>query len=142
MNNIQTTNTTWLAQLGRVLLVDDDVYNLMLTSNIIKNWGVQYDTALDGVEAIEKLSYIKYDLLLLDLQMPKADGIEVANFLKKQHSENKYIPIILCTTLRLEEDYIKELKVNLIEDYLFKPFNENILKASIQNIFEKKKQTR
>ena len=127
-----------MCYLRKVLIVDDDNYNLALIGNMLKNLGIAYDTAADGTIAKEMLIRYKYDLLLLDLQMPIVSGIDVASFLKKQHSENTYTPIILCTTLKLDDVYVHSLKNDLIEDYLFKPFDEMILLESIQNVFDKK----
>ena len=127
-----------MCYLRKVLIVDDDNYNLALIGNMLKNLGIAYDTAADGTIAKEMLIRYKYDLLLLDLQMPIVSGIDVASFLKKQHSENTYTPIILCTTLKLDDVNVHSLKNDLIEDYLFKPFDEMILLESIQNVFDKK----
>ena len=127
-----------MCYLRKVLIVDDDNYNLALIGNMLKNLGIAYDTAADGTIAKEMLIRNKYDLLLLDLQMPIVSGIDVASFLKKQHSKNTKIPIILCTTLKLDDVYVHSLKNDLIEDYLFKPFDEMILLESIQNVFDKK----
>ena len=127
-----------MCYLRKVLIVDDDNYNLALIGNMLKNLGIAYDTAANGTIAKEMLIRNKYDLLLLDLQMPIISGIDVASFLKKQHSENTYTPIILCTTLKLDDVYVHSLKNDLIEDYLFKPFDEMILLESIQNVFDKK----
>ena len=118
-------------------MVDDDSYNLMIVGNFLKNWGFDYDTAENGKIAIENLVNQKYDLLLLDLQMPILNGLDVIAFLKKQQSENKCIPIILCTTLKLDHVYLESLKENLVEGYLVKPFDEHMLKSCIQDINQK-----
>ena len=75
--------------------------------------------------------------MLLDLQMPVLNGLDVISFLKKQQSENKFIPIILCTTLKLDQVYLESLKENLIQGYLLKPFDENMLKSCIEDINQK-----
>lgn len=124
--------------LGKVLVVDDDVYNIMLTGTILKKWDIPFETAINGLDAIEKLSTNKYDLLLLDLQMPLATGLDVAIYLQHQHSENKYIPIILCTTTLLDDIYLTNLKENMVENYLFKPFDERALEQAIHEVLEKK----
>jgi len=119
---------------NKVLLVDDDVFNMLMVSNILNKWNIEFDTAINGKLAIEKLSKTKYDLLLLDLQMPLATGLDVAVFLQRQHSENKYIPIILCTTSYLDDIYLSSLKENLVENYLFKPFDESMLEKAIHEV--------
>lgn len=119
---------------NKVLLVDDDVFNMLMVGNILDKWNIAYDTAINGQVAIEKLSKTKYDLLLLDLQMPLATGLDVAIFLQKQQSDNKYIPIILCTTSYLDNIYLSSLKENLVENYLFKPFDESMLEKAIQEV--------
>lgn len=122
---------------NKVLLVDDDVFNLLMVSNMLTKWGISFETAINGKDAIEKLSKSKYDLLLLDLQMPLASGLDVAIFLQKQQSENKYIPIILCTTSYLDDIYLSNLKENLVENYLFKPFDESMLETAIHEVLFK-----
>ena len=138
MKSHKTLSTSLNQLLGKVLVVDDDVYNILMTGTILKKWDIPFETAINGLEAIEKLSIHKYDLLLLDLQMPLATGLDVANYLQREHSENRHIPIILCTTTLLDDIYLTNLKEAMVENYLFKPFDENELEQAIYEVLDKR----
>lgn len=140
MKILSSTNDFCASLKNKVLLVDDDVFNMLMVSNILEKWNIAFDTAINGKIAIEKLSETKYDLLLLDLQMPLATGFDVAVFLHNQHTENKYIPIILCTTSILDDIYLSNLKENLVENYLFKPFDESMLEKAIREVLHNYRQ--
>lgn len=124
--------------INRILVVDDDTYNLLLASKILDKWKVKADYCKNGFEAVQNLTEHIYDFIILDLQMPEANGIFVAQYLQNNQTLNKHTPILLCTNVKIDDDYRDFLKGYAIFYYLFKPFNEEKLLASIKNVFKHK----
>jgi len=94
-----------------------------------KNEEYKITTASDGLEAIDIVLNNDIDLILLDLKMPKVDGIEV---LKKIRGENINIPIVMITAHGTMESAVEAMKLGAI-DYISKPFNIDELKVIIKN---------
>ena len=78
----------------RILIVDDHEDNVELLRARLEAWGYRPETATDGAEALEKVEKAPPDLILLDVMMPKMDGIEVARRIKGNESL-PFIPIII-----------------------------------------------
>lgn len=86
----------------KILIVDDDLYVRELYEEICKKAGFDVDTAVDGEEAGEKIKSTTYDLIFLDIMMPKVDGL---SFLTKMRDENllqKNTPVVILTNLAHE----------------------------------------
>lgn len=113
----------------KILLVeDDDTLRFIVKDNLMqKNYEV--DVAEDGESAIEKYTKNNYNLILLDIMLPKTDGFEVAKHIRRT---NKDIPIIFITARSMPEDKITGLSIGG-DDYIVKPFSmeELILKIKI-----------
>jgi len=90
----------------KILIVDDDMTLRELYEERIKAEGFMILSASDGEEAIEKATKDKPDLILLDIMMPKINGIDVMKMLREK-AETKDIPIIILTALIQEIDKIK-----------------------------------
>lgn len=121
-----------------VLIVDDEVYNRKLTSSILQKWEMSFEEAEDGKKAIEMLSGKHYDLLILDIQMPGADGFEVSKHIRqtlKRTSEETVI--ILSSAASVSSEDLSHYKSLGIDTYLSKPFTEESLLAAITSIFNK-----
>lgn len=110
----------------RILLADDAEEILLLLKESLEKEGYIIDTALDGQSAIDLFSKNKYDLVMLDISMPKIDGIEVC---RKIRSESN-VPIILLTAKDNEIDKVIGLKIGA-DDYVTKPFGIKELLARI-----------
>jgi CheY-like chemotaxis protein len=91
---------------GKVLIVDDLDVNLLVAKGLLKHYGLKIDTAISGVEAIDKVRAVengpeneKYDLIFMDHMMPVMDGIEATHIIRgKLSSEySKNVPIIALT---------------------------------------------
>lgn len=102
----------------RIGLVEDDSFLANMYETKLNLEGFEVKKALDGQEGIEMIKQEKPDVILLDILLPKMDGWEVLNALKKEESV-KDIPVILLTNLGQEEDVKKGLELGAV-DYLIK----------------------
>ena len=100
----------------KILIVDDDEYILDLYEEILKDAGFDAETAIDGLDGLEKIKKNKYDLVLLDIMMPKLDGVEV---LRKIHKGKMKVEVVLLTNLA-HDPVMKEGKSLGALDYLIK----------------------
>jgi signal transduction histidine kinase/CheY-like chemotaxis protein len=106
-----------------VLVADDEEYNRFLIKSIFQKWGVQYTEVKSGKEAIEETNRQKFDLILMDLNMPGIGGVEAAKIITGDHSE---IKIIATTAVNEKSD--KQACINAgMKGYLLKPFSEKDL---------------
>jgi DNA-binding response OmpR family regulator len=119
--------------MAKILVVEDDA-ELSFT---IENWLLLeehvVETVADGNEAVERLKYYKYDLLVLDWQLPGLDGIEILN---RYRSSGGAIPVIMLTG----KDAIEDKEVGLdagADDYLTKPFHVKELSARIRALLRR-----
>jgi DNA-binding response OmpR family regulator len=106
---------------ARVLLVDDDPVILKLLQVNFEMEGYTVSTANDGVEGLEKARAERPDIVLLDIMMPRMDGLEVTRALKGDDA-TKAIPIILLSAKAQASD-VKAGKDMGADDYLTKPFD-------------------
>ena len=102
-----------------ILLVDDNGTNRKVGTELLATFNVKVQTATDGFEAVEMAEKRKYDLILMDIQMPRMDGTEATKLIKAQ-AINLTTPIIAMTAYSMKEDRSKYLKAGM-DDYLPKP---------------------
>lgn len=117
------------ATVPSVMIVDDSLTVRKITSRLLAREGYQVRVAKDGVDALEQLAGEVPDVLLLDIEMPRMDGFEVARNLRNDERLKK-LPIIMITSRTAEKHrhYAEELGVN---HYLGKPYQEDQLLALI-----------
>ena len=123
-----------------VLIVDDIIDNIELLSSILEKHNINIKIAHDGKTALDMISNLKPDLILLDIMMPGMSGFEVCEKLKSDNS-TKIIPIIFLTAKNEQENIIKGFKLGAV-DYITKPFNETELIARVNTHLELWKKTR
>ncbi|KAF8803163.1 hypothetical protein BYT27DRAFT_7196034 [Phlegmacium glaucopus] len=104
----------------RVLLVDDDAVIRKLSSKFLKIFGCTTDVAVDGIGAVTKMNLEKYDLVLMDILMPKLDGISATNLIRKF---DRGTPII-SMTVNSKPNEIMEYYSSGMNDILPKPFTK------------------
>ena len=118
----------------KVLVVEDMALNQLLMKTLLDDFGFERDIAENGKIAIEKLQTQKYDIILMDLQMPEMNGFEATKHIRNIMLSN--IPIIALTadvtTVDLEK--CKEVGMN---DYIAKPVDERLLFSKILNLVKK-----
>ncbi len=117
----------------RILIVDDEPSLIKgLRFNLEQQDGYTVDEALDGQQALDMFAAGRYDLVLLDLMLPKVDGMEVCQRIRSVSN----VPIIMLTAKDDDMDKIMGLEFGA-DDYLTKPFNMLELKARIKTIFRR-----
>jgi DNA-binding response OmpR family regulator len=116
----------------RILVVDDTPENLEIVTMRLGHHGYQLETAVDGEDALRKTAAFEPDLILLDIMMPKLDGISVTKQLKADTSL-PFIPIILLTAKADLKDVIAGLDAGG-DDYLTKPFDHGALMARVRSM--------
>ncbi|MDM8559258.1 hybrid sensor histidine kinase/response regulator [Candidatus Parabeggiatoa sp. HSG14] len=104
-----------------ILVVDDNTQNLQMLGDLLKKSGYRSALAEAGDEALDFVKTRLPDLILLDIMMPKMDGLEVCRQLK-QNPSTKDIPIIFLSAKSRKEDIIKGLEMGAV-DYITKPFH-------------------
>ena len=113
----------------RILLCEDNVLNQKLVKNVICNFGFQLDIAGNGEAGIEFLSKNKYDLILMDLQMPVKDGYQTTQYIKNEMNLN--IPIIAMTAHSLVGEQERCFSEGM-NAYVPKPFKQEVLLEAIR----------
>lgn len=116
----------------RILLVDDEPLILKGLKFSLEQDGYETDTAADGEEALAKMQAGGYDIVLLDVMLPKLSGIEVCQTIR----ETSNVPIIMLTAKGEDMDKILGLEYGA-DDYMTKPFNILEVKARIKSILRR-----
>ncbi len=111
----------------RILIVEDEKNIVQVLAFNVMQAGYAYDIALDGEEGLKKALTGEYDLILLDLMLPKMDGFEVCRRIRKKLST----PVIIVTAREEEVDKILGFDIGA-DDYVTKPFSIKILLARIK----------
>ena len=117
-----------------VLVVDDSVTVRKVTTRLLERQGYEVRTAKDGVDAMATLQDYKPDIVLLDIEMPRMDGFEVAT--QMRHSSTlKDIPIIMITSRTGDKHKERAMAIG-VTDYMGKPFQEDKLLGAIIKLTE------
>ena len=116
----------------RILLVDDEPLILKGLKYTLEQDGYETDTAVDGQEALDKFFSGVYDLVLLDVMLPKVDGLSVCQRIRETSS----VPIIMLTAKGEDMDKILGLEYGA-DDYMTKPFNILEVRARIRTVLRR-----
>jgi CheY-like chemotaxis protein len=120
-----------------ILVVDDNEMNRDMLSRRLERQGYQSVLAEDGVQALERLPEAAFDLVLLDIMMPRMNGYEVLERIKADPAL-RHIPVIMISAVDELDSVVKCIELGA-DDYLFKPFNPILLKARVNASLEKKR---
>jgi len=119
-----------------ILVVDDSVTVRKVTSRFLERQGFNVVLAKDGIDALEILQEMTPDLMLLDIEMPRMDGFEVATQVR-HNGRLQHLPIIMITSRTGEKHRERALEIG-VNDYMGKPFQENQLLDKIQSLLDEK----
>lgn len=121
----------------KIVVVEDETDIRELIAHNLNRDGFEVETVLDGEKAIQLIRDTLPDLILLDLMIPKLDGLEVCKVLKKDEATSQ-IPIIMVTAKGEESDIVLGLGLGA-DDYLSKPFSPKELLARIKAVLRRGK---
>lgn len=110
----------------KILVTEDEAINRMYITTILQRNGWEIDEAADGVEALERISGSKYDIILMDISMPKMNGLDATTEIRKNETEGTHLPIIALTAHAFPSDRKKFLEAGM-DDVVVKPLNEETL---------------
>ncbi|MEQ1662006.1 MAG: Hpt domain-containing protein [Thiobacillus sp.] len=121
----QTPEVSTVLQPPLVLVVDDSLTVRKITTRLLGREGYRFDSAKDGVDALERMQEIVPDVVLLDVEMPRMDGFELARVMRND-ARLKQVPIIMITSRTADKhrNHALEIGVNI---YLGKPYQEQLL---------------
>jgi CheY-like chemotaxis protein len=112
----------------RVLIVEDNEINAGILIMFLQKWGVRIKEASNGIQALEMMKYHKFDMILMDLEMPEMNGYTTVKIIRETNTQ---VPIIAFTATLLEN--MESLVVdNGFNDYILKPFSPSVLKKKIE----------
>jgi len=117
---------------SRILVVDDNAQNLELLVAYLETLGCMVSTATDGMGALEQVRSQKFDLILLDIMMPRMSGFEVCRKLKTD-PETRDIPIIMVTALKELGDIERGVEYGT-DDFISKPVNRLELLTRVKSL--------
>jgi CheY-like chemotaxis protein len=120
-------------KIRKILLVEDNPSNVLVTSVFLENLGYDFDIARNGEEALKKVGEKFYDVVLMDVSMPGMDGFSATKKIRAMESKGILSPIriIAMTAHALIDDRQKCLDAGM-NDYISKPFSQECLQSKIE----------
>tara|TARA_R110000868_G_scaffold3388_1_gene21871 strand:+ start:6017 stop:8293 length:2277 start_codon:yes stop_codon:yes gene_type:complete len=134
LNNIFTTANS---NSFKILIAEDNKINQIVTSNLLKKENYNCDIAQNGLEALNAFKSNKYDLILMDINMPVMDGNEATKEIKKLDSN---IPIVALTASNIDDIRKTQDEIGF-DDIITKPFDNEVFFKTISKLIERKKTT-
>lgn len=120
----------------KILLVEDEADLVELVKNRLHTNNYEVTIAQDGQEALDIIEKDNFDLIILDIMLPKINGFEVCKSLK-ENPAHKNIPVIMFTARADQESQDKSFDLGA-DAYIIKPFEPTVLLYKIKNLLEKK----
>ena len=117
----------------RILIVDDEEKIRLVLSEYARFEGFEVDEAGDGLEAINKCKQCEYDLIIMDIMMPKVDGFSAIKEIKKFSD----VPVLMLSARSEELDKLYSFELG-VDDYVVKPFSSKEVMARIHAILKRK----
>ncbi|MBK8808494.1 MAG: response regulator [Bacteroidales bacterium] len=121
----------------RFLVVDDLVMNRILLCEILDSIGCKYEEAKNGKEALEKLLKSKFDIVLMDIEMPVMNGIEATREIGKNQSKYNNVKVI-GVTAHDPNRFASDFEAVTFDGFVTKPYTIQRLKVAIDNLFPPK----
>lgn len=108
----------------KIFLADDDQHMLLLSELIFKGWKADFQIASDGAKALNILGSSKFDVILLDIQMPGKTGLEIVEYIRSKPEHPNYITPMVSISANVLKSDIHHYLESGFNDYLTKPFRE------------------
>ncbi|MGL5354180.1 MAG: response regulator transcription factor [Clostridium sp.] len=118
----------------RILVVEDDVQIQEIIVEFLSSQNYEVQWANDGLEGYEKFKNNNYDLVILDIMMPKLDGYGLCKMIR---NKNQNVGIIFLTALGSEDDEVKGFDLD-VDDYIRKPFSFNVLIKRVEAVLRRR----
>ena len=116
-----------------VLLVEDNIVNQLVARTVLERRGHSVDIAGDGAVALEMVAQNRYDIVLMDVQMPTMDGMEATRRIRQSEKGSHRIPIIAMTAHAMMGDREECLSVGM-DDYVSKPIDPTLLIETLERV--------
>ncbi len=120
---------------GRILVVDDEEIVVRSCRRVLGDGEYEVDSVQDGLEALKRIAEQPFDVVILDIMMPKMDGIQVLQRAKEAHPD---LEVIMITGLSQVETAVRSMKLGAF-DYLTKPFDPDELKLVVERALERRR---
>lgn len=118
---------------AKILVIEDELKMQEILKEFLVEYGYAVDCACDGLDGLSMFRQASYDLIILDIMMPKIDGFAVLEFIRKESD----VPVILLTALEEEENQMKGFDLQA-DDYISKPFSMNLLIRRVDAVLRRK----
>ena len=119
----------------RILIIEDETAIRSILSELLTDAGYSIETAGDGLEGITKFREKPFDLILLDIMMPKIDGYTVCEMIRRDSN----VPVIMLTALDEEEAQIRAFELKA-DDYITKPFSVKLVLMRVEAVLRRAKE--
>ncbi len=128
----------------KILLVEDNVVNQKVAIRILEKLGFSADVAANGIEAINAVEMIQYDLMFMDVQMPEMDGLTATREIRRRFRMRPNKPVIIAMTANAMQGDSELCLAAGMDDYLAKPVSTTTIEEKIRNWFgiDSKRNTR
>lgn len=118
-----------------LLIVEDNEMNRAYIGGLLKKWNIKYDLAYDGVIAVEMARKKTYDLIVMDIRMPRMNGYDATINIRNQKNPNQHVPIIALTASAMESEKYKALDIGM-NAFLTKPFAPEQLRSTLNEFLK------
>jgi two-component system response regulator VanR len=118
--------------MNNILIIEDEIQIAEILTEFLRDYGYDTETTDDGIEGLSKIKQNKYDLVLLDVMMPKIDGFATLELIRQVSD----VPVIFITALEDEDNQMKGFDLKA-DDYITKPFSMNLVLRRIEAVLRR-----